>query len=131
MNNSITPTLTRAVAREKYQSDIESWKNFAQRITKNPFVKTFLLARDGHNCSWCQRNVTEHFVIHHISYDHFCGYNRLIRIVASTTKRPHRERQIPDCENCKKDSNQRFLICMSKLVLVHCLCNKQIADLDN
>jgi len=90
MCNSISPTLTRAVARQKYLNDIEYWKNFAERITKNPFIKIFLLERDGKMCAWCQKALYEQNIIHHITYDHSCTYSKAIRISSPTENRPNK-----------------------------------------
>jgi hypothetical protein len=128
MDNCITPTLTRAVAREKYLLDIESWKNFAERITKNPFIKNLLIERDGSKCPWCQKVLYGHFVIHHITYEHSCTYSKVVRVASPTENRPNKTRLVPDCQNCEKENTEGFLGCMNKLVLVHNLCNKKIAE---
>lgn len=128
MYTSITPTLTRAVAKEKYLNDIESWKNFAQRITKNPFTKIFLLDRDGKKCAWCKKALYEQSIIHHITYEHCCTFSKVIRIASPTENQPNKTRLVPDCQNCKKGNTDTFLACMNKLVLVHNICNKKIAE---
>lgn len=128
MDKSITPTLARAVAREKYLNVVESWKNFAERITKNPFTKIFLLKRDGMKCAWCQKSLYRQSVIHHITYEHCCTYSKIIRVASPTENRPNKTRLVPDCENCKRDNKNAFQACMNKLVLVHNICNKKIAE---
>jgi hypothetical protein len=128
MDNTITPTHTRATAKEKYLNEIESWKNFAQRITKNPFIKVYLFERDGEKCAWCQRALYDQPIIHHITYEHYCSYTTVIRVASPTENRPNKTRLVPDCENCKKENTNGFMSCVNKLVLVHSNCNKKIAE---
>ena len=128
MQVQIIPTQSRYTSKTFYIDNIEAWKNFAQRITKNPFVKDFLINRDGNKCSWCTRRMINSLVVHHTSYQHHCSYNVVKRIKAGTENRPNKTRLVPDCEACKKDSLGRFLECMDKLVLVHNGCNKAISD---
>jgi len=125
---NIIPELSSAEARKNFTSNLEPWRNFAQRITKNPFVKTFLLKRDGAMCSWCHRDLREIQIIHHTSYDHWCSYNKVLRIGCSTKNRPNKTRIIPDCKGCKEENDDRFLNCMDKLTLVHRVCNKKISE---
>ena|SRR5687767_603756 len=124
----IIPTQSRRISKTFYIENIEAWKNFAQRITKNPFVKEFLLSRDGNKCSWCTKRMINSLVVHHTSYEHHCSYNVVKRVNAATENRPFKTRVVPDCEGCKKNSLDRFLECMSKLALVHTGCNKAIAN---
>ncbi len=128
MNREIVPAFSRKVARTNIVVDIEKWRNFAQRITKNPFVKTFLLAQDENTCAWCDRLLKESKVIHHIDYNHYCSYDVVIRISAPTANNPCKTRVVPDCESCRADNNDRFMACMAKLVLVHVSCNKKISE---
>lgn len=128
MNSSIIPNLPSREARVPFVQNLEQWRNFAQRITKSPFVKAFLLERDGHECSWCKRVLGENKVVHHISYEHVCTFDRTIQIDTPTFKRSSRQRNVPDCESCKKDNNDRFISCMNKLALVHGYCNKLISE---
>lgn len=128
MIEKIVPVLSQRQAKENITVDVEQWKNFAQRITKNPFVKSFLLKRDGNRCGWCKGQFLKQPVIHHINYDHHCSYNVLIQIPAPTLNNPFKTRFVPDCKNCKIGNNDRFMTCMNKLVLVHNFCNKRISD---
>jgi len=129
MNKTIIPELCRSTARKNVIVDIEAWKNFAQRITKNQFVKAFLLQRDGTKCSWCHKDIHEIKIIHHTTYDHCCSYNVVIRIPSPTYKHRNKTRVVPDCKSCKENSIERFINCMDKLVLVHSNCNKSISEL--
>lgn len=124
MNLAIIPTLSSMDAKRGFLHDIEAWKNFARRITKNLFVKSFLLERDGVKCSWCKKHLTAAPVIHHHTYEHVCTYNETKRIVTSAL----RAREVPDCESCRQKDEHRFLTCMDKLSLVHAMCNKAIED---
>ena len=128
MKKEIIPLLSRKEVKESIVANIEAWRNFAQRITKNPFVKAFILERDGNACSWCYKNLHEVKIIHHTAYDHICNYNKLIRISSPTVNNPNKTRLVPDCESCKQENNDRFMVCMSKLVLVHSICNKRISE---
>lgn len=130
MNESIVPNLSRANAREKITVQLEQWKNFAQRITKNPFVKNFLFERDRKYCAWCDKKLEGVNVIHHTTYEHHCDYGKAIRISSPTVSRPNKTRLVPDCKSCNAENNDRFLACMSKLVVVHLFCNKKISNLD-
>lgn len=124
----IIPTESRRISKTFYTDNIEAWKNFAQRITKNQFVKEFLLNRDGNNCSWCDETTNNNFVIHHISYAHFCTYGIVKEVFSGTEMRPFKTRIVPDCQSCKQNNCIRFNECMDKLVLVHRRCNKEIAN---
>ncbi len=62
MNSSIIPSNSSTEARRNFIQDIFAWQNFAQRITKNPFVKKFLKERDGQNCSWCSKELQQNIV---------------------------------------------------------------------
>jgi hypothetical protein len=128
MNTHIVPDLTRSQAREKFINNLEAWKNFAQRITKNPFVKNFLLERDGNRCSWCKCVLQQYKIIHHTTYEHICTYNKVIRISAPTLGQPYKTRLVADCKSCKEQSKEKFLECTNKLVLVHGMCNKIISE---
>jgi hypothetical protein len=127
MNPNIIPSGPQKVSKHLHLSNLDAWRNFAQRITKNSFVKKFLLDRDGTKCSWCNRQM-ETSTIHHVSYNHVCTYTAVITVRTPTEKRPHRTRVVPDCESCKKNNSEGFLSCMSKLTLVHSPCNKSIAE---
>lgn len=128
MNRDIIPELPSSEARKDFAANIEAWKNFAQRITKNPFVKEFLLKRDGDRCSWCRCVLQQYKIIHHTTYEHACSYNKMIRISSPTLDNPYRTKVVPDCKSCKEENVDGFLTCMNKLVLVHGMCNKLISE---
>jgi hypothetical protein len=128
MNKSIVPELPINEAKKDFTANIEAWRNFAQRITKNPFVKAFLLERDGNRCSWCNCVLQQNKIIHHSTYKHTCTFNQVIKISSPTQGNPYKTRIVPDCKSCKEVSNDRFLNCMIKLVLVHGICNKVISE---
>src|SRR5436853_3520383 len=108
MNRQIIPTLSRAQARTRLVADKEQWKNFAQRITKNPFARAFILERDGDRCAWCNCVMLKRKIIHHITYEHHCGYNKVIRITTPTPGYPNKTRIVPDCEGCRSENKERF-----------------------
>jgi hypothetical protein len=128
MNKNIIPKECRSTSRKKFSADIEAWKNFAQRISKNPHVKSFLLERDGNACAWCKGRFITSKVVHHLTYEHCCSYNRTITILSPTSVDSLKKRLVPDCKSCKVENNERFLSCMNKLVLVHSFCNRRIAE---
>lgn len=128
MNIQIVPTNTRMKAKPPVSQNLEQWRNFAQRITKNPFVKTYLIERDGTICGWCKKELYDLKIVHHISYDHYCSYDKVIRINSPTPTNPFKTRLVPDCKSCMEDTLERFETCMQKLVLVHSICNKHISD---
>ncbi len=121
MNKAIIPKIDPQIARAAY-NEIE-WKNFALRITKNPFVKEFLLQKDGNSCQWCNKPMNDNIIIHHISYEHSCTFGKVIEINRATEKRPNKVAVVPDCKLCKEGNEDRFNTCISKLALVHSGCN--------
>jgi hypothetical protein len=128
MNSGLIPLHRSKDVKQNFEQNIEAWKNFAQRITKNLFVKNFLLKRDGSHCSWCKRTMNENFAVHHISYYHCCTFKKVTVVSTPTPSNPNNYRIVPDCESCKKENEKRFLECMDKLALVHSSCNKEISD---
>lgn len=127
MQEVLIPSISQKQARERFSEQVEAWRNFAQRITKNPFVKEHLLRRDGNKCAWCNGTLGETVQVHHISYNHACTFQTTIWIDRPTEKRPARTALIPDCKSCKQQDEGRFQHCMNKLVLVHGICNKNIS----
>jgi len=125
MNLKIIPARTAADCEKGY--DRELWARFARRIIRNPFVKDFLAQRDGGKCAWCGENITDGVGVHHTSYDHSCTYDGTIEVRQQTVQRHAKKRMAPDCRSCRGDSQARFDACMSKLVPVHSLCNKEIS----
>src|SRR6266498_5145338 len=101
MNKNIIPALSQREVKEQIV-DIEAWRNFAQRITKNPFVKEFLIQRDGQRCSWCKCVLQQNKIIHHTTYEHSCTYNVILKVSSPTEKFPGKTRIVPDCKGCKE-----------------------------
>ncbi len=106
----------------------EAWKNFARRITRNPFVNEYLRHRDGEVCQLCKGNLRVGVVIHHKDYDHVCSFNKTIRLEHPTEKRPNRTNLTPDCESCSRESQGTFMSCMQRVVLLHTGCNAWLAS---
>jgi hypothetical protein len=131
MNKKIIPILPQNIIRNKFSEDIDAWRNFAQRITKNPFVREYLFKRDGNKCSWCEKDFNKQPIIHHLSYDHKCTFNETTVITYSTEKKTFRERKVPNCQKCSQINSIAFNDCMNKLALVHRICNLQIAVAGN
>lgn len=126
MNNQIINKFPRSAFKGKYER--QSWLNFSSRITKNPFMLNFLAKRDGNKCGWCGGVMKANATIHHLSYDHFCASNEIIKVERPTEKRPDRQSKVPDCESCCNSDTRIFLLCAEKLALVHRICNKKIAE---
>lgn len=125
MDLSILPALKAADCEKNY--DRELWLKFARRITRNTFVKAFLLQRDQGKCAWCGEKIIEGGDIHHTSYAHSCSFAGTIIVRQQTVQRHSRKREVPDCERCRADNQARFDTCMGKLKLVHQLCNIEIS----
>ncbi|MCX5791874.1 MAG: hypothetical protein NTY45_06585 [Elusimicrobia bacterium] len=125
MNLKIIPARTASDCENDY--DRELWLKFARRITKNPFVQNFLALRDGGKCAWCGEMILDAGDVHHTTYEHACSFAGTIEIRQQTVQRHAKKRKAPDCESCKAADQARFAACMSKLVLVHPLCNMEIS----
>ena len=108
--------------------DRERWLMYARRITKNPFVLKTLALRDMGKCAWCGEKILYGAGIHHTTYDHFCSFAGTITVRMQTVQRHARKRIVPDCERCRSDNHARFDACISKLVIVHQLCNIEISN---
>jgi hypothetical protein len=53
--------------------------------------------------------------------------DKTLRVEASTAKRPGKLRTVPDWEACKFECEARFLLCASRLTIVHSICNKRLS----
>lgn len=126
MNLKIIPARAAADCEKDY--DREPWLKFARRIIRNPYVKAFLAQRDGGKCAWCGGAIPDDGGVHHTTYAHSCTFAGTIEVRQQTVQRHAKKRMAPDCERCRADSQARFDACMSKLVLVHHLCNKEISE---
>lgn len=125
MDLKILPVLKAADCEKNYEH--EPWHKFARRITRNPFVKSFLAQRDAGKCAWCGETITGAGDIHHTTYNHSCTFAGTIIVRQQTVQRHARKREVPDCEKCMADNQARFEACMGKLVLVHQRCNIEIS----
>ena len=125
MNLKIIPVRKAAECEKDY--DAARWRRFARRITKNPYVRNFLAQRDSQVCAWCGQKIAEGGDIHHTTYAHDCSFAGTIVVRQQTAQRHSRKREVPDCERCRASDEVRFGACMSKLVLVHQLCNIEIS----
>ena len=107
--------------------DVDAWRRFARRVTRNVYVREFLALRDNGLCAWCGVKIAEGGDIHHTTYDHACSFAGTITVRQQTAQRHARKREAPDCEKCRADNQARFDVCMGKLVLVHQFCNIEIS----
>jgi len=129
----LIPKMAKVEARLKYKDAGEPMyhRRFASHILKNPYVKSYLLERQDHLCPWCRKPIDEnkdYSHIHHIDYDHVCDYDGTLEVHHPTPKRPDGVYKAPDCESCSKKNSESFQQCMSRLSVVHAICNKLIND---
>lgn len=113
---------------KKYPKSLP-WLNFSSRITKNPFVKEYLLKRDGRYCKWCKKAFIKEPVIHHLDYNHECSFNQNITVSCLKKTGKKGTRNTPNCELCMLENINAFKSCMSRLVLVHDYCNYSISTI--
>jgi hypothetical protein len=119
----LIPELSYSAAKAKY-ADSDAWHLFARQITRNPFVQDYLQKRQAHRCPWCALSVIGNIgiQIHHIDYDHVCGFGQTIVVQRLT-----RKATVPDCRSCMTLHPELFQSCMKRLRLIHGRCNRQIA----
>ena len=125
MNLEIIPARKASDCEKDY--DLGRWRKFARRITKNSYVRNFLAQRDSEVCAWCGQKIADGGDIHHTTYAHDCSFAGTMIVRQQTAQRHSRKREVPDCERCRASDEVRFGACMSKLVLVHQLCNRDIS----
>lgn len=109
------------------------WQNFAQRIQRNPFVKTYIFKLYNGICPWCGLRLRkginlQRFDIHHLDYMHQCIHDTFVEIPSPTEKRPNRILKIPDCQQCYSENPDAFTACTKRIVPVHKLCNAEIEN---
>jgi hypothetical protein len=126
MDLKIIPARTAADCEKDYDKAL--WLKFARRIIRNQYVKDFLAQRDGGKCAWCGGVITDGGGVHHLTYAHTCTFAGTIEVRQQTVQRHAKKRTAPDCQRCQADNKARFDACMTKLVLVHHLCNKEISE---
>lgn len=124
MNEKLIPKVGSDDVKENY--NIEKWKTYARRMTKNEFMKMYILKKYNGICQWCRCKIINKFVIHHIDYERECINTKLIEIAHPTEKRPNRVYKVPDCENCYKNNPLEFYECVKRIVPVHSGCNQAI-----
>ena len=113
MNKELSPKITSSVARSLHQHEDFAWRLFARRIQKHPFVKAVLIQQHlAKGCAWCGRPFASpgSVQLHHVDYDHACKFKG------------------PDCRRCRQERPSYFESCVSRLVLTHKLCNRDIAN---
>ena len=107
------------------------WRNFAQRIQRNPFVKAYIFTLHNGICPWCGLKLRkgtnlQRFQIHHVDYMHQCVNDIFVEMPSPTEKRPNRIIKIPDCQRCYSEKSVAFAACIERIVPVHKLCNAEI-----
>ena len=123
MNDSIINLQTRREARELHGNN-PLWKNYANRIPKNPFVQAYLMDKYKGICQYCGKPIRNNLTLHHKVYDKECVTSDTIRVPHPTEKRPMRTDKVPDCKNCN-----RFHECIDDAIYpVHQYCNMLIAE---
>ena len=131
MNKELSPKITSSVARSLHQHEDFAWRLFARRIQKHPFVKAVLIQQHlAKGCAWCGRPFASpgSVQLHHVDYDHACKFKRTVELATPTPKRPDRKFKGPDCRRCRQERPSYFESCVSRLVLTHKLCNRDIAN---
>ena len=125
--NVVNEESRRAVMKEFGKS--EKWRNYAERITKNPFVAKYLMDKYGGVCQYCGLPIRGNMQIQHKDYSKECVTENTIRVAHPTPNRTDGTRKAPDCEHCDK-----FHECVDdSLFPVHAKCNMLISRsvLDN
>lgn len=126
----IVPSISSFEARARHPIDL--WMLFARRFQRHPFVRSLVIARDAKKgCPWCNKPFAklDTTQVHHIDYDHHCQFAGRVEIPTPTAKRPNRKFKGPDCERCRITNSDAFTGCMSRVILVHGLCNSQIEEI--
>jgi len=129
----LRPSVTYRDAKDYYTRKglYDYWISYSRRVTRNKFVKEYLYNRDNGICPYCKRKLDiDKAVIHHKDYMNTCIYHQDDYFVIDnpTSKRPNRKAKISKCQLCQKENPNKFLDCMSRLVLVHSICNKRISE---
>ena len=113
-------------ALEKHEGK-DSWWRFSYHANANPTMRSHVYNREEKICKLCSNELSEaHYQAHHSDYDHKCTYRAKKIVIQYEGK----ERKIPNCEACKKQNEDRFLNCASRLHAVHGNCNKKLAGKD-
>ena len=129
----LKPKISYKKASEFYKKSnkYDYWISYARRVTRNSFVKKFLFDRQKGICPYCKEPIKnlEKARIHHIDYMNLCIYPKddFVEIPHPTPKRPNKTAKVSKCKECFVSNKEQFLLCMSKLALVHSLCNKNIS----
>jgi len=90
----------------KYK-DSEKWKNFVDRIQKNPWIREMVLKRNDGLCAYCGLPIKRNLVIYHGTFDHECLTSDTIKIPHKTKSNPTGFRKAPDCEK-RQNNNTRL-----------------------
>jgi hypothetical protein len=123
----LIPIMSSGEARGRHQR--EPWLMFARRMQRHPYVRSFLMSRDsGHCCPCCDQPLWLHqrLLLHHTDYDHHCQSTRRVEFPTPSERNPNRTFRGPDCEACHAENPAAFNSCVSRLVMVHGLCNARI-----
>lgn len=120
----LVPNVSYAEARQRFGGTRE-WRLFARNLAMHPFLREVLAQRQSGRCVWCRQRILDigHAHIHHVSYEHVCGFLCETRIVTPRG----RSRTVPDCASCMKAEPNLFLGCLERVRLVHKRCNVAIA----
>ena len=101
MNELLIPAMGSEQAKKSFEKG--KWKNFARRLTKNPFMKEYVFERVNGLCPWCGKPLRKRnlhgFHVHHIDYFHQCKTSAFIEVPSPTEKRPDRKYKVPHCED--------------------------------
>lgn len=104
-----------------------AWKLFAENITRNRWVKQYLLNRAEGKCDWCNKGFVnaDEGIVHHKTYSSFCLCpDSCMEIYDPSLNNANRTIVIPNCGECQYKEK-----CLDQLALVHSNCNKEINDI--
>jgi hypothetical protein len=92
---------------------------FQRDVCWNPYMAKELGLRQIGICTVCRKALgSRRLVIHHMYYDHECGWDGSVILMVNK-----RRRAIPDCYSCRADSDDRFRMCRRRLQVLHRRCH--------
>jgi hypothetical protein len=101
----------------------QRWRQYTDNICKDIDIKNALSQRQDGVCEFCHGPFVfinlEDAVVHHLSYDHECTYNRRSNIFAA-----------PRCGDCLRNFEQNAAACLRWLRLLHIECHKKLHKIE-
>lgn len=117
--------------KENYSWDdflIKCWDLFANKVSRNRYVKFYLLNKQKSICPVCGNRIynADHGVVHCCDYDRICTCpDEAIEYYDPdpSLKEVNRFVKIPYCEGCDRKED-----CLSVMVMVHKNCNADLYE---